>query len=167
MIDAGFEYVWEFEVYEKQHVPIHYVLVVGYDDAEQVVFVHDCSHEKVQKISYDAFEKSLDVRVPGMSKRNTLRTFTLPKQIPSEFEIAKKGFSYKAERFVNPLVRLFGVPALRKLAKEILEWENRSVLSTGFPKLQRRLCCLKPLKTVMGCGSGKRMYLKNWEISIM
>lgn len=113
------------DLHKKQHVPIHYVLVVGYDDEERVVFVHDCSHENVQKIPYDAFEKSLDVKVPGMSKRNTIRAFTLPENIPSEFEVAKKGFSYKAERFLHPPVSLFGVPAMRKLADEIFEWDNK------------------------------------------
>jgi len=113
------------ELYGKEHVPIHYVLVVGYDDEEQVVHVHDCSHESVQKIPYDEFEKSLDVKVPGMSKRNTIRTFTIPLEIPSEFEVAKKGFSYKAERFLDPPVRLFGIPAMRKLTDEIFEWDNK------------------------------------------
>ncbi len=113
------------DLYKKQHVPIHYVLVVGYDDEEQVVFVHDCSHENVQKLHYDEFEKSLDVKVPGMSKRNTLRAFTLPEKIPSEFEVAKKGFAHKAERFLNPPVRLFGIPAMRRLAHETFEWDNK------------------------------------------
>jgi hypothetical protein len=45
--------------------------------------------------------------------------------IPSEFEVAKKGFSYKAERFLHPPVRLFGIPAMRKLADETLEWDNK------------------------------------------
>jgi hypothetical protein len=114
------------ELYKKQHIPIHYVLVVGYDDKEQVVFIHDCSHKDVQKIPYDEFEKSLDVKVPGMSKRNTIRAFTLPEKIPSELEAAKKGFAYKAEWFLNPPVRLLGVPAMRKLADEILEWDNKN-----------------------------------------
>ena len=113
------------ELYGKEHVPIHYVLVVGYDDEEQVVYVHDCSHESVQTIPYDEFEKSLDVKVPGMSKRNTIRAFTIPREIPSEFEVAKKGFSYKADRFLHPPVRLFGIPAIRKLSKEIFEWDNK------------------------------------------
>jgi hypothetical protein len=113
------------DLYKKVHVPIHYVLVVGYDDEEGVVFVHDCSHEKVQKIPYDEFEKSLDINVPGMSKRNTVRAFTLPEKIPPEFDVAETGFCYKAERFLNPPVNMFGIPAMRKLAKEILEWNNR------------------------------------------
>ena len=113
------------DLYEKLHVPIHYVLVVGYDDEERVVFVHDCSREGAQRISYDEFERSLDVNVSGMSKRNTIRVFALPERMPSEFEVAKTGFSSKAERFLNPPVKLFGIPAMRKLADEILEWDNK------------------------------------------
>ncbi|NWG11522.1 DUF4872 domain-containing protein [Candidatus Bathyarchaeota archaeon] len=113
------------ELYMKQHVPIHYVLVVGYDDEEQTVLVHDCSHREVQKIPYDEFEKSLNVNVPGMSKKNTIRTFALPEKLPSEFEVAKKGFAFKAERFLNPPVKLFGIPAMRKLAKEIYDWDDK------------------------------------------
>ena len=112
------------DLYHQQHVPIHYVLVVGYDDEEQLVFANDCSYDKVQKIPYEEIEKALDVNVPGMSKKNTLRSFTLPQEIPSEFELAKKGFSYKADRFLHPPVRIFGIPAMLKLAEEIVEWDN-------------------------------------------
>jgi len=112
-------------LYKKLHVPIHYVLVVGYDDEERVVFAHDCGYESVQRIPYDEFEKSLDVNVPGMSKRNTIRKFNLPEKLPSEFEVAEKGFCYKAERFLKPPIKLFGIPAMRRLADEILEWDNK------------------------------------------
>jgi len=112
-------------LYSKQHIPIHYILVVGYDDAEQVVFVHDCSHKNVQKIPYNEFEKALDVSVPGMSKKNMIRAFALPAAIPTELEVAKRGFSFKAERFLHPPVSLFGLPAMRKLAKEIMDWDDR------------------------------------------
>ena len=112
------------DLYRKQHVPIHHVLVVGYDDDQQVVFVQDCSRKGVQEIPYEEFKESLGVNVPGMSKKNTMRTFTLPQKLPSEFEVAKKGFAYKAERFLNPPVKLFGLPAMHKLADEIFEWNN-------------------------------------------
>lgn len=113
------------DLYKKLHVPIHYVLVVGYDDEERVVFVHDCSHKQIQKIPYDEFEESMNVNVLGMSKKNTIRAFTLPQKIPTELEVARKGFECKAKRFLEPPVKLFGVPAMRKLAKEILEWQDK------------------------------------------
>lgn len=113
------------ELYKKQHMPIHYILAIGYDDEEQVVYAHDCSHGGVQKIPYTDFEESLGVKVPGMSKKNTIRTFMLPEKLPTELEVARKGFSYKAEKFLNPPVKLFGVPAMRRLAEEIFEWDNK------------------------------------------
>jgi hypothetical protein len=113
------------ELYRKEHVPIHYVLMVGYDDERHVVYVHDCSVEGVQEIPYGEFEKALDVNVPGMSKRNTYRVFRLPDEMPSELEIAEKGFAHKARRMLRPSVNMFGIPAMRKLAKEIVSWVDR------------------------------------------
>lgn len=113
------------EIYRKKHIPIHYVLVVGYDDDKQEVYIQDCGCDDVQKISYLEFEKSLNVNVPGMSKKNTIRAFDFPRKLPSELEIAKKGLSFRAKKMLNPPVKLFGIPAMKKLAKEIFDWEDK------------------------------------------
>jgi hypothetical protein len=112
------------ELHKKEHVPIHYLLMVGYDDERQVVYVHDCSVNGVQEIPYMEFERALDVNVPGMSKKNTYRVFRLPHKMPIELEIAEKGFVYKARRMLNSPVSMFGIPAMRKLAKEIVSWTD-------------------------------------------
>ncbi len=112
-------------LYQKIHVPIHYVLVVGYDDAEEVVFVQDCCCKEVQRVSYAEFEQSLSVSTPGMSKKNTFRAFAFPEKIPSEFEVAANGFRFKAEKFLKPPVSLFGIPAMHKAASAILEWNDK------------------------------------------
>jgi hypothetical protein len=116
------------ELHKKEHVPIHYLLMVGYDDERQVVYVHDCSVNGVQEIPYMEFERALDVNVPGMSKKNTYRVFRLPHKMPTELEIAEKGFVYKARRMLNPPVSMFGIPAMRKLAKEIVSWTDKDCL---------------------------------------
>lgn len=113
------------EIYHKKHIPIHYVLIVGYDDDKQEVYAHDCGQEKVQKISYSEFEKSLNINVPGMSKKNTIRTFILPSKLPSELEIAQKGLNFRAKKMLNPPVKLFGIPAMRKLSRDIFDWKDK------------------------------------------
>jgi hypothetical protein len=113
------------EIYHKKHIPIHYILVVGYDDDKQEVYVQDCGCEGVQKISYSEFEKALKVNVPAMSKKNTIRTFILPRNLPSELEIAQNGLSFRTEKMLKPSVKLFGIPAMKKLAKEIFDWKNK------------------------------------------
>lgn len=113
------------EIYHKRHIPIHYLLIVGYDDDKQEIYIQDCGCRGVQKISYSEFEKALNVNVPGMSKKNTIRTFALPRKLPSELEIAPRGFSFRAEKMLNPPVKLFGIPAMRKLAREIFDWKDK------------------------------------------
>ncbi|MDD5288876.1 MAG: BtrH N-terminal domain-containing protein [Dehalococcoidales bacterium] len=114
------------ELYKKEHVPIHYLLVVGYDDEKQVVYVHDCSFGGMQQVSYIEFERSLNVNVSGMSKKNTYRTFRILQEMPTELEIAENGFAYKASRMLKPPVSMFGIPAMRKLAKDIITWEDKA-----------------------------------------
>lgn len=111
-------------IYHKQHIPIHYVLVVGYDDGENNVFVHDCTFCGIQTVSYEEFEKSLNVNTPGMSRKNTFRVFSLPDKLISELDAAKKGFNYRAQKMLNPPVILIGIPAMRKLAREIFDWKD-------------------------------------------
>ena len=43
----------------------------------------------------------------------------------SELEIADKDFTYKAGRMLKPPVSMFGIPAMRKLAKEIVSWTDK------------------------------------------
>ncbi len=111
-------------IYLKQHIPIHYVLVIGYDDEKAEVYVQDCTFPGVQSISYHEFEKSLNVNVPGMSKKNTIRNFVINGKPPSEFEIAKIGLNLRADKMLKPPVNLLGIPAMKKLAKEIFNWED-------------------------------------------
>lgn len=113
------------EIYQRDHIPIHYVLVVGYDDEKRVVYVHDCSRKDVQELPCAELEKALDAKVPGMSNRNTIRVFRIPKIIPSELDLAKKGFAMKTEQMLRPPVSMFGIPAMRKLAKEITSWKKK------------------------------------------
>jgi hypothetical protein len=114
------------DLYRKEHVPIHYVLLVGYDDEKELVFIHDCSYSGIQELPYAEFEKSLNVNVPGMSKKNTYRVFSMPDRFATELEVAENGFIHKSQRMLKPPVNLVGIPAMRKLAQEIIDWKDES-----------------------------------------
>lgn len=113
------------DLYNKIHVPIHYVLITGYDDETKKFFIHDCSYEQLQEVSYNDLMMSLGTKVPGMSKKNTIRIFKLPEKLPSELEVAEKGLKHKAERMLNPPTSMVGIAAMRRLAKDIKKWDNK------------------------------------------
>jgi hypothetical protein len=44
--------------------------------------------------------------------------------MPSELEIAKKGLQFRAQKMLHPPVAMFGIHAMRKLAKEVTSWQG-------------------------------------------
>jgi len=90
------------------------------------LYVHDCSNSGIQELSFDAFERSMAVNVPGMSKKNTIRVFELPDELPPELGVAETGFLNKAQMMLRPPVKILGIPAMRKLGEEIASWDNQA-----------------------------------------
>lgn len=110
------------QFYHRIHVPIHYVLMVGYDDERQVVLVHDCDRAEVQVMPYDDLRQAWDVNVPGLSKRNTLFTFEFDAQVADVAVIVHQGLRKKAELMLDPPVSMFGIKGMRELARELPHW---------------------------------------------
>ena len=67
--------------YHHFHIPIHHVLIVGYDDAREEVLALDCDRADVQAIPYADLEPAWDVTIPGMGKKNTFYTFKFNGQV--------------------------------------------------------------------------------------
>jgi len=53
-----------------------------------------------------------------------VRAFLIEGNLAPELEVAKRGFALRAEKMLNPPVSLFGIPAMRKLSKEIFNWQD-------------------------------------------
>jgi hypothetical protein len=110
--------------YHNFHVPIHYVLMVGYDDEQEAVLVHDCDRAEVQEIPYQDLQLAWNVNVPGLSKKNTLFTFELDGQIADVATIVHEGLRKKANFMLEPPVNMFGIEGIRKLARELPHWSE-------------------------------------------
>lgn len=110
--------------YYKEHIPIHYILMVGYDDEEHCAYVYDCGIEEVQKIKYEILEKALNIEKTSLSDKNSMCLIEFDDEIKSIREIALKGFYEKANQILNPKMRFCGIPGMRKLSKEILNWKD-------------------------------------------
>lgn len=113
------------DLYQKEHVPIHYLLFVGFDDDKKTVSAYDCSFSELQEISFESIEYALRNNVPGISKKNTYRIFNFPAVLPTERDVAERGFKHKAERMLHPPVALVGIPAMRKLQNDISSWKDK------------------------------------------
>jgi hypothetical protein len=108
--------------YHAFHVPIHHVLMGGYDDAQEAALVLDCDREDVQVIPYADLEPAWDVTIPGMGKKNTFYTFKFNGQVADVDTIVRQGLRKWATEMLEPPASLFGIKGMRKLARELPRW---------------------------------------------
>ncbi len=110
--------------YYKEHIPIHYVLMVGYDDEEKCVYIYDCGMKDVQKLSDEALRKALNVEKTSLSDKNAICCIEFNDDLKSIREIAINGFRNKAIQMLNSRVDFCGIRGMGKLRKEIDHWKE-------------------------------------------
>ncbi len=112
------------KMYQKIHMPIHYVLMVGYDDDKQCVCVLDCGKPDMQTLSYACLEQALNVKKSPVGDKNGLFTIDFAEPVKPLRDIAVSGFLKKAQHMLNPPVGFAGIRGMRKLAREIDGWRE-------------------------------------------
>ena len=109
-------------IYQQRHIPIHYLLLVGYDD--QNAYVHDTDKQEVQSVPLAELEPAWDVNVPGLGKRNRLAILNIPQEIPPTEVLIRKSIGDECRMMLNPPVSMVGIPAMEKVSREIAHWST-------------------------------------------
>ena len=110
--------------YHKIHVPIHSILMVGYDDEQEAVLVLDCDRPDVEMVPYADLELAWNVNIPGLGKKNTFCTFAFNEEVADVETIARNGLRKRATEMLEAPVSMFGLKGMRKLAKDLPQWPN-------------------------------------------
>ncbi len=110
--------------YHKIHVPIHHVLMVGYDDERDAALVLDCDRPEVQRVPYPDLEAAWNIDNPGLGKKNTFYTFEFRNRPAGVETIARRGLSKRAAAMLEAPVGMLGIKGMRKLARELPHWPS-------------------------------------------
>ncbi len=107
-------------IYHERHIPIHYVLLVGYDDTQ--AYLHDTDREDVQAIPLGELQQAWDVNVPGLGKRNRLVVLDVPPELPPTAALIRRAIADQCQTMLHAPVSMIGIAAMRKVAREIAGW---------------------------------------------
>ena len=110
--------------YHKLHIPIHYILMIGYDDTTQNIIVSDCGQQDYKKVTYSDLQLAWNVDLPGFSKSYTYYTFFFNKEINSLENIFHKGLKKKCDQNLNSPVSFIGINGIKKIAKDFPKWSK-------------------------------------------
>ncbi len=111
------------KLYHGDHIPFHYILMVGYDDDAQCIYLLDCGREEMQTLSYDELRHAWDCSYPGLSKPNTVCTVRM-NATKNKYQIAQEALAKKGEMFLNPPVSFVGRKGFEKFIYELPKLKN-------------------------------------------
>lgn len=106
------------KLYHRDHIPFHYVLMIGYDDNAQCIYLLDCGRKEVQTLLYDELRHAWDCSYPGLSKPNTVCTVRM-NSTKKKYQIAKEALAKKSEMFLNQPVSFVGRKGFEKFIREL------------------------------------------------
>jgi hypothetical protein len=70
----------------------------------------------------DELQVAWDVNVLGMGKRNRLVILDVPRELPPTHELIRKAIADQCQTMLHPPVSMVGIPAMKKVAREIAGW---------------------------------------------
>jgi hypothetical protein len=150
-------------IYHQRHIPIHYLLLVGFDD--QNAYVHDTGMEEVQAVPLAELELAWNVNVPGLGKRNRLVNLNLPGEIAPTDDLLRKSVRDECKTMLKPPVSMIGIPAMEKVAREIANWPQELGQMAAEKSLQQVREYLNAPPDVLGdhLTAGRDIYISFLE----
>ncbi len=111
------------KLYHADHIPFHYVMMVGYDDEKKCVIINDCGRKESQLLSYEELRLAWNCGYPGLSNPNTVCVVRMNSK-KNPYQIAKEAFAKEAEAFLHPPVGFVGYRGFEKFIKDLPNWKN-------------------------------------------
>nr|WP_313258037.1 BtrH N-terminal domain-containing protein [Lacrimispora sp.] len=111
------------KLYHEEHIPFHYILMVGYDDDAKCIYLLDCGRQEVKILFYDELRYAWNCSYPGLSKPNTVCTVRM-NPTKNKYQIAKEALTQKSEMFLNPPVGFVGRRGFEKFIQELPELKS-------------------------------------------
>lgn len=111
------------KIYKQEHIPFHYILMVGYDDDLKKIYFHDCGRKELMTISYDELCSAWNCEYAGLSKPYTICKVRMG-ELNNKYEITKQALKKKKELFLNPPVSFLGYKGIDKFVNEFPNWKQ-------------------------------------------
>ncbi|HKM34319.1 MAG TPA: BtrH N-terminal domain-containing protein [Lachnospiraceae bacterium] len=112
------------KMYHQYHIPIHYVLMVGYDTEKESVLIYDCDRENLIELSNSELEKAWNVEKNVVGDCNGYVKFQLAKELKDPQQILLDSMKRKAVTQLAEKPYMIGVTAFQKAAKDFPNWKK-------------------------------------------
>lgn len=143
-------YIPYLKMYHHDHIPMHYVMAVGYDETN--FYIYDCGREEQQVFPVEELRNAWNIEKNAVGDKNGFVRFSLPEHPIAPLELVELSMKRKAKEQLAEKPRFVGVNAFRLAAEEFPKWSKifdretyitaMANLTSGFytvPKVPNRI----------------------------
>ena len=85
-------------MYHTEHIPIHYVMMIGYDEEKNCVLIYDCDREDIIELAVSDLELAWNIEKNGVGDKNGFIKIRLGENLPDKYTLSCNCLLKKAER---------------------------------------------------------------------
>jgi hypothetical protein len=111
------------KMYHTDHIPMHYVLLAGYDAGSDMLYIYDCDRQDLLPLPQAELIRAWQIEDSPVGKKNGFIRFSLSDTPPDRLALAKQCLAAKAERQLCPKPDFVGVSAYARLARILPKWK--------------------------------------------
>ena len=110
-------YLPYLKMYHTEHIPIHYVMMIGYDEEKNCVLIYDCEREDVIELAVSDLELAWNIEKNGVGDKNGFIKIRLNENLSDKYTLRRNCLLKKAERQFREKLYILGISAYEKLQK--------------------------------------------------
>ena len=103
------------------HFPGHVVVLVGYDEADSLVYLSDTDRHRLRPVPLDALDKAMVSKQPPFLMNHNWREVR-PFELPDLRGPIRRALRANVEQMLRPPGPILGLPALCALATDLSTW---------------------------------------------
>lgn len=113
------------KMYHAEYIPIHYVLMTGYDEEKDCVLIYDCDREDRIELAIRDLELAWNIEKNGVGDKNGFIKIRLGDNLIDKYTLSRNCLLKKAERQFREKLYILGISAYEKIAKELPKWKKK------------------------------------------
>lgn len=118
-------YLPYLKMYHKEHIPMHYVLMVGYDEEKDCILIYDCDREELQELPQAELVQAWQIEKNAVGDKNGFIRFSLSENPIDKYKLVDICLRNKAMRQLCKKPDFVGINAYNKIALEFPSWKDK------------------------------------------
>ncbi len=118
-------YLPYLKTYRVEHIPIHFVMMTGYDEEKNCVLIYDCDREDMIELAISDLELAWNIEKNGVGDKNGFIKIRLGDNLLDKYTLSRNCLLKKAERQFREKPNILGISAYEKIAKELPKWKKK------------------------------------------